>query len=298
MRCLACHYELWNLTGNLCPECGATFSASDYRFTPGDVSFACRGCGEARLGDLPDGLPPARWTCRDCGDEVRRSDCTVSLADPGGADPTIHGLPLTDGEGGLVARYFKTVWLILVQPRRAISGVAVESPLLRAWVFVLCTILASMFASMVPSMIIFLLVSIVGAGGTGGGKFLMIGTVMGLQIAAAVGVLAVLAVCWALASHGLLVLSGGTAHGLRRTMQVMLYSGGTLVVMAVPCCGGATSMIWWVVAAVLMTTRAQHVSGLRATLCIAGVPAVIGATCVGIYIAAIALAVAGPLSNF
>ena len=81
-------------------------------------------------------------------------------------------------------------------------------------------------------------------------------------------------------------------------MQVMLYSGGTLVVMAVPCCGGATSMIWWVVAAVLMTTRAQHVSGLRATLCIAGVPAAIGATCVGIYIAAIALAVAGPLSNF
>lgn len=283
MHCLACHYELWNLTGNICPECGATFSAGDYRFKIGEVSFACRGCGVARVGEVPDGLPPAHWTCEGCGEAVRRSDCTVSLVDPGGEDPTIHGLPLTDGEGGRVARYFKTVWLILVQPRRAISGVAVQSPLLRAWVFMLCTILVAMLASMVPSMILVLLVSIFSASGTGVAKFDDLAAAMGLQIAASVGGLAVFAACWALASHGLLVLSGGTAHGLRRTMQVMLYSGGTLVVMAVPCCGGVASTIWWVVAAVLMTTRAQHVSGLRATLCIAMVPVAMGLTCCGIF---------------
>jgi len=107
-----------------------------------------------------------------------------------------------------------------------------------------------------------------------------------------VGGLAALAVVlglWGLVTHGLLRITGGCEHSLKRTYQALCYSCGTLVPLGVPCvgfyCGIYFLWIWWVVSAILMVVEGQRVHGGRATLAVITFPVGMIVLGVGLYAA-------------
>ncbi|MEK6643785.1 MAG: hypothetical protein AABZ08_07730 [Planctomycetota bacterium] len=67
MNCVRCHYLLWDLPEDRCPECGLNFEVTDYAFQKQAVAFACRACGQSYTGNDEHGLPaPRRFTCTKC----------------------------------------------------------------------------------------------------------------------------------------------------------------------------------------------------------------------------------------
>jgi len=88
----------------------------------------------------------------------------------------------------------------------------------------------------------------------------------------------------------LLCLTGTTAAGLKRTFQAITFTGGTLVVLAVPCFGFYFGWIWWVVSAAIGVREAQRVSGARAAFAVLTPPFLVIGAVVALYLWLIASA--------
>ena len=86
MRCPGCHYELWNLTTPVCPECGRGFVLSEWDWEKGEARFACVSCGEVLPGLVPSALPER---CGVCGEAVDASRVRVL---PGTSDSDVPRL--------------------------------------------------------------------------------------------------------------------------------------------------------------------------------------------------------------
>lgn len=271
MRCKQCDYRLWNLETRRCPECGTEFRPSEFEFVPNTVHFCCPHCDQHYFGTGPKGhLVPAEFDCIRCDAHIRMDDMVLRPA--AGLDDEQTGIPqlpwLDRARRGPVRSWLSAVGMALVRPTKLIDSVPIRSSVASAVWFATLTNILTWFVSLLPLAVITIGgISLFARGAPGtpvAGLAMLAGFAcggIGIVVAAVVWVL-----IWGLTTHALLVLTGSTAGGLRRTCQAIGYSAGANVVSAVPLCGYYVGWIWWAVSAVLMVKQGQRVHGGRAAV--------------------------------
>jgi positive regulator of sigma E activity len=197
-----------------------------------------------------------------CGLEVNHE--TFVIRPKVGVDVSSFGslLPIRLKKGNWLTRYFSTVWLVMTKPQSAISRVPVQEPLWVAWKFMLTTLLITVVAVFLP--LVFFFVS--GSNASSGSSATVVVLAFSiLQFVMGFLIVALYAISWALCTHVLLQITGGSNFAIRRTVQAVLYGGAASIVGILPCLGGVASFIWWLVATTNMIARGQRVHGGRAT---------------------------------
>ncbi|MEX2218941.1 MAG: hypothetical protein WD749_09295, partial [Phycisphaerales bacterium] len=269
MNCRTCNYALWNLREPRCPECGADFRPSDYRFVPGAIRYCCPHCAQAYYGTSPEGhLIPRDFACITCGHELSMDLMVLSPA-AGIAEESTAGesMPWFDERRGFFRRWFATIGQGLILPTKLIRLTPLESSVWSAFGFSVLTLFAFSLVFWIPMLLLFMVP--MGLGG-GPGVPAMLG-MMAMPLVYVFGVIVVGVLLWLLASHVLLLLGGSVPGGLRRTAQCFFYSSPGHVLFAVPCLGfyfGAISWVWVAVSAILMIRHSQKVSGWRASFAV------------------------------
>ena len=280
MRCNECNYPLWNTPAGNCPECGKPFKPSTHAFAVGEVRFRCPepACNQDYFGDDLDGhLRPNQFTCISCGREVHEDECLLFPAD-GNMDAVAEvRMPLLDSTKGAFKRWLGTIGWSMTQPGRLMAGVPNNTGVGVGARFALITFGFVLLVGYLPVLLISVLPMMFG-GGVGPVGILAIGPAV--IIPAIVFVLVGVQIALA---HGLLAVTGATAHGFGRTALAVLLATGPFALMATPCVGGCASPIagvWWMVSSIVMLMVGQKVSGIRATLAVLLLP--VGG--IGIYV--------------
>jgi hypothetical protein len=286
MRCKSCDYRLWNLRSRTCPECGTAFKPSEFEFALNSVQFCCPHCGQDYYGTGEKGhLRPFEFNCVRCKTRINMDEM-VCLPTTGVEEEQtqISAMPWFDERRSGFRRWAGTIRMALIQPgemmRVTPEGAAISGAWNFFWITNLITIvLASGVICLFPLIGFFAAPGGIGARGASAGILMSMGVAL---LLGAVGI-ALGVVLWALATHGLLCLTGKTAHGLRRTQQALLFASGANIVTSIPCLGSYFGWIWWLVSSIVAVKEAQRVSGLRATFAILGFPFVLIAGIIAFY---------------
>jgi type II secretory pathway pseudopilin PulG len=268
MFCKHCDYPLWQIRDRICPECGAAFRPSEFEFRPNTVRFCCPRCGQSYYGTDERGhLVPRSFACVSCRAAIDMDEMVLLPAEGVAEHQTrAEVMPwLKRAEVGRIAGWFRTCVLGLFAPVRLVRLIDAPAPWQALW---FATINAAVFLS-----VYFLL---------GFGFFFVFavaGAAPGMAVVSmlAIGagqIITVLAMMlfWAVIAHGVLRVTGRTAHGIGRTVEMMCYGSPSLVLTAVPCVGAylsPLSAIWWTVVAVLMVWAGQEVRAWRAVTAVA-----------------------------
>ena len=295
MRCKNCDYVLWNLPTRQCPECGVPFRPSEYQFNQSTVQYCCPHCKQSYYGTSMSGhLVPAEFDCVGCQQHIHMDEM-ILLPTAGLRDEQTerdHMPWLERQRRGRIKSWFRMVGRGLVAPYRLMEATPVESSRGQAWWFAIVTFLITLIASFGPFICLcgaFTLPAFTGGGpGMGGGtapfwQFLLV--ILGFGL----GSLAILVVglaLWGWVTHGILLMTGGCAHGIGRTYQALGYSSGAFIMSAVPCMGQYIGFPWWIISAVLTTQRGQRVHGGRAALAVLTLPVIV---CVCLFVGYVAL---------
>ncbi len=301
MRCKTCDYSLWNLRSRQCPECGSPFKPSDFAFVANSVRFCCPHCGQDYYGTGPNGhLEPRTFDCVRCGTRIDMDEMVLLPTEGVEEDRTIPDeMPWLSKRSGFLSRWWRTALRGAAQPARIIALTPPESSTATATWFLVVThavIGALTVLTIVALFVVMGLFAGMGGGGPGVGPALaggLFGVAIG-TIASVIGAI-VVAWLWIAASHGLLLVTGGTAHGIGRTAHAILYTCGPMLISAVPCVGWYFGWmiggVWWFVAATIMVMRGQSVRPVRAAICVIGPPAAVTVLGVAAYVALIFSAV-------
>lgn len=273
MRCRNCEYPLWNIAGRACPECGHPFSPREATLRPGSVRFCCPHCDQQYFGTSPQGLlEPDVFDCVTCHRRITLDEMVVR-PQPGvaEADTRLERLPwLRRRQIGRLRAWFATIGQALVAPRRLADGIPPEASPRTAWYFAVGTLLVYLLPGLLlPHLFSLLVVTVTGAGGGAGpfppGTLMIFMMVMWITLGVAIAVIMPLA--WPLLTHLLLLITGGTRQGLRRTWQCICYTSGAGVLYAMPCMP-YFGWIWWMVSASAALRRMHGIGTLRATLAV------------------------------
>lgn len=119
MKCVQCHYLLWDLPENRCPECALPFDVADYAFTPRSVQFLCPHCEYAYWGADSNGLPyPHKFECVQCCQSIEASQMRVRpMAEDAHGESICAGTAWDDrGRVGLVKAFADGVARLAMQP--------------------------------------------------------------------------------------------------------------------------------------------------------------------------------------
>ena len=136
MRCKYCEYELWHCTGRTCTECGESFSLADYIFESKEIRFHCPHCDLGIAGDGKNGLPKYKSnTCKSCRSVNTIEDFIVRPTQDYDHDCDGLLLPIRSVEGNIFTRYFSTVWMIMLQPKKSMGRIPSKEPISNAWKF-------------------------------------------------------------------------------------------------------------------------------------------------------------------
>lgn len=278
MRCRNCDYNLWALKARECPECGHPFVPGEYEFVPGSVRYACPHCEQSYYGMAANGhLVPAEFDCVSCGRHIHMNEMVLFPAEGVREEQTQPECQpwLARAENGRLRSWFQTVGMALVAPQRLMRLTPVESSVGVAWWFALTSQFVYCGVGLVP-IILFPLIMLAGMGPGGPGVAGMSGAFVGTFIAFALAIVFVIAL-WGVVAHGVLHLTGGTAHSIGRTYQAFCYGSGANVLAGVPCFGmhllvSGLSSIWWMVSTILMLKEGQRVHGGRAALAVLTLP--------------------------
>ncbi len=291
MRCRTCDYSLWNLKRQQCPECGAAFRPGDYEFVANSVRFCCPHCDQAYYGTGPTGhLEPESFDCVRCGNRIAMDEMVLLPAE---------GLPELQTQSasnpwlerhlrGRFKGWWGTIGESLIAPDRLARGTPEASSLGQAWWFTIVTLALTFAVSMIPALCMvaglpMMMARSMPPGGPSAGMLAGLmagGAVFGL-VAGFVFTL-LFTWSWALVTHLLLRISGSGHGPLRRTVQSIFYSSGTIVVSVIPCVGNV-AMLWWIVSAILMVRQSHRVSGIRATFAVLTAPVCMVVLLVGFY---------------
>ena len=290
MKCRNCDYSLWRLPGRECPECGTPFRPSEESFKPGKVKFCCPACMQAYYGTSQEGhLVPRTFDCVQCGRHLDMDEMVLLPGDGVGDSEAavVRTSPWLRDKLRLHSRWFRTVGWSYVKPAELMAGTAPESSVLSAiWFLVLTQLIILVFGIFVPFGVL-IAISAASGGPITGTVYSGLG-VTALFIAGGVVAVLVFSTIWGLLTHLTLLMTGGAAHPLSRTLSAVYMSSGTLAIQGVPCVGpyclGYVVVIWWIISAILMVMRGQRVSGLRASLAVLWPPLLAFLTTVGIYL--------------
>lgn len=268
MFCKHCDYPLWQIRNRICPECGTAFRPSEFEFRPNSVRFCCPHCGQAYYGTDGRGhLTPRSFACVSCRAAIDMDEMVLLPAEGVPEHQTrADVMPwLRRDEVGRVAGWFRTCVLGLFAPVRLARLIEPPAPGQAFW---FATINTALFlsASLAFGFGIMLLFTM--AGPAPAAAMLPIVTLYGGLILMTL----VFLLIWAVIAHGLLRLTGKTAHGFGRTFEMLCYGSPSLLLTAVPCFGThllPLSAIWWAVSGVLMVWAGQGVRAWRAVLAVA-----------------------------
>ena len=270
MRCKSCGYSLWNIKARQCPECGASFRPSEHEFAPGKVQFCCPHCDQKYFGTSDRGhLEPTHFECSNCGKRIHMDEMMVAPAEGIPEQQTaVDRMPwLERGEGGIFKAWFATIKWAMIEPHRVIRATPADTSIGRAWLFGLCTaVIFLTFGVYIPWLVYGAAVSFgPGQSGIGGLWFTIggIGTIVFGSLAVGLYLLT-----WAGIAHGILRITGKTAHTFRRTCHAICYSAPAGVVLAVPCCNVLFGLVWWIASAAIMVKEAHKVHGARAAIAV------------------------------
>lgn len=277
MRCKNCDYPLWQIRDRTCPECGVPFRPSDYEFTLNAVKYCCPHCEQEYYGTGPKGeLVPRMFECVRCAKTIDMDEMVLLPAE-GVREEQTEGHRQPWLEWG-TRRRFWSAWTAaighaLVMPGRLMKATPPESPASKATSFFAITQLAVSIVSVVPFMFLMIIPMSMGPGG-GGGMSQVLDAMLGMGI-----FFGVMAIGWFVSllltagvAHGILLVTGGCAHGFKRTYQALCYSSGANAVTAVPCLGAYFGWIWWLVSACIAVKEGQRVHGGRATFAVLAFP--------------------------
>jgi len=276
MRCKNCDYRLWNLTSRQCPECGTPFVPSAYSFVPNSVRFCCPHCSQEYYGTASNGhLVPDAFDCVRCNRHVHMDEMVLLPAEGFEEDQTeVERLAWLDrGKRGVVRAWFAMIGMALVRPGRVMELAPVDGAVGSAWWFAVATSMIVGCIAMIPTLVLIGAMSFASPRGFVAAPFA--GVTCFFLLSALVGI-----ALWGLIAHGVLAISGGTRGGIGRTYQAMCFSSGANAVTAIPCVGPYLGFIWWTVSAVIMVKVGQRVGGLRATLAVLLLPALVIASTV------------------
>ncbi|MCH8344325.1 MAG: hypothetical protein IH983_10085 [Planctomycetes bacterium] len=270
MRCKNCDYALWNLKARLCPECGTPFRPSEYEFAPGKIQFRCPHCEQKYFGTSDRGhLEPSHFECSNCGNRIHMDEMIVAPADGITEQQTaVDRMPwLERGQGRVFKAWFAMIKWAMIEPHRVIRATPADTSIGRAWLFGLVTaVIFLTFGAYIPLLVYGTAVSF-GPGQSGfSGLWFSIGGIATIVFGSLAVGLYILA--WAGIAHGILRVTGGTAHTFRRTCHAICYSAPAGVVLAVPCCNILFGLVWWIASAAIMVKEAHKVHGARAALAV------------------------------
>ncbi|MCZ6492859.1 MAG: YIP1 family protein, partial [Planctomycetota bacterium] len=174
---------------------------------------------------------------------------------------------LERGEGGVFKAWFATIKWAMIEPHRVIRATPADTSIGRAWLFGLVTaVIFLTFGAYIPLLVYGAAVSF-GPGQSGfGGLWFSIGGIATIVFGSLAVGLYILT--WAGIAHGILRVTGKTAHTFRRTCHAICYSAPAGVVLAVPCCNILFGLVWWIASAAIMVKEAHKVHGARAALAV------------------------------
>jgi hypothetical protein len=174
---------------------------------------------------------------------------------------------LERGEGGIFKAWFATIKWAMIEPHRVIRATPADTSIGRAWLFGLGTaVIFLTFGAYLPILVYGTAVSFgPGQSGFSGVWFTIggIGTIVFGSLAVGLYILT-----WAGIAHGILRITGKTAHTFRRTCHAIFYSAPAGVVLAVPCCNILFGLVWWIASAAIMVKEAHKVHGARAAVAV------------------------------
>ncbi len=272
MNCRNCQYPLWGIAARQCPECGAGFVPSEFRYRRGGVKFCCPHCDQAYVGTDEDGLPePRGFECVSCARAITLDEMTVRPRREGKAQkPPLNENPWTQRRRLGFGRGMRlTAYLGAVRPAELLR---VTRPGESAGIsFLVCFLLLCSLLCMLPMFAL-----VVAGSATSLTRFNLRGMVgpLGVITLFCVGLAAVpcvIAAIMALVGHLVLAASGPLTYGLRRTIQAIAFSAGPMTGCMLPCVGiywFPVGLVWWGITAGLALSQAHRVSALRATAAI------------------------------
>jgi hypothetical protein len=284
MRCQTCDYPLWNLRSRTCPECGAPFLPSAFDFVPNSVRFCCPDCGQDYYGTSERGhLVPDSFNCVKCGRATRMDEMVLLPTEGVREEQTrVDVVPWLDrSRVGFLKGWLGTIWMVLFKPGRLAAALPTEGGLGSAAWFALLT---STLFGLLGGTIFFVPLLLSGAGA--GGLFAAAGPLIGFVIGVPITVITCLAI-WSAAAHGLLRITGKTSHGISRTAICFCYASAAGFLAAIPCLGIYFVPVTWVwpsIAGAVMLTRAQRVSGVRASFASVTAPLVVSVSVVALFV--------------
>jgi len=294
MRCKTCDYPLWQLTARQCPECGTPFKPSDYEFTLNSVRFCCPHCNQAYYGTGDKGqLVPRTLACVNCARTIDMDEM-VLLPTEGVTERQTEVTNISWANRrnrGRFASFFITMGTAMGNPHRAIDSVPESSSAGLAIAYMALHVIPQiLFGGGVFFIWTFAMVASVGSRGGG--------PAAGIIAVAIASVLCapLLAIVWTAVVHGLLRLTGPTAHGFKRTLHATCYSAGNNFICAIPCLGFYfcwAGALWWTISSAFMIARAQQVRAWRVWIA-CGIPLIVA---VGLPIGGIVAAIFGVQSR-
>lgn len=276
MHCLKCDYPLFNLAPGSCPECGTSFKPTDYEFPVGRLRFCCPDCDQAYYGDGPTGhLQPAEFECVSCRRRLTEDECVIRPL-VGEAEIASQIAPLFQPNTTLVKRFFRTCGWAMVRPVELGNGTPVSSSTMTAVAFMAVIQFLGLAVGAFPLLAMVVAIPMIAGAGMPVG-----GIVFPVLLAASGGMLftMVLIPLNACVVHLVLVLTGGVAQGLGRTVTLCCLGSGPAILVAIPCfgpyCGIYLSGIWMIVSTTLLLIHGQRVNGWRASISVLVLPIVL-----------------------
>ena len=278
MRCKGCSHSLWNLTGNICPECGKEFTRAEFEFQPYSVMFKCPSCAQPYYGAGEKGhLVPTAFECTSCHHAIDMESCVLVPAKGREEDAVAVGAPVPwTTEASFFRRLWETSIAALVKPRSLGIAIAAHEPRLKSAmayfgvVIGILLVISLVCAVAQGGFMMLMMGGLGGLGGGGGGAPVVPGTFllasqMGPGLILSVGMplfygiyipisAAVAVVLWR-------ILGGESTRESHqpptltfvRAVEILLWSSGSLLVTLVPCVGSFAS-VWWIVSAAIVTS--------------------------------------------
>ena len=251
-----------------CPECGESFKPSEHMFPVGEVRFCCPDCGQDYYGDGEGGhLRPQEFDCAQCGRHIHEDDC-ILLPAVGGMDAKVFNRsPWFDQSRGFIRRWLGTVGWSMARPVDLVRQLPSGDGLFGSAMAFAGTTFGLIFLCSLPVFLMMALPNILPTPGGGGG--LQMGQALSMVGMSILGpmVMLVAVLVQGVLGHGCLIISGGAPHPIGRTILVVSFASGPMVVNGVPCIGGCLTpftLIWALVISILMLQVAQGISGGRA----------------------------------
>jgi predicted RNA-binding Zn-ribbon protein involved in translation (DUF1610 family) len=266
MNCRTCGYSLFNLSSNVCPECGSRFDLRSYKFEPESVAFACPYCEHTYAGHGTNYLPSEadQVQCLNCGQTVATELFRVVPLRPDAHAIDPQRVPWERRELlGFWTAYWQTWKLAALSPARLGEQLGTGQSWMPALGFAALThALAS-----ISSVILWTVVMVAGMRGSGGNW--AVNSFNALPLCSG-WLFALVCVVIGIAAAHVVLLTGPRREGWDMTARALCYAQAPQLITALPMlgCSALVAWVWYAVVGTVILSIAQRVSQAKAAVAV------------------------------